>query len=85
MGSKNPDETYTTFLQKFIVSYNNYFPKRKIKLKAKDLESSWITRGIKKFSKRKQRLHEIFFKKWTEKNELEYKNYKKIFESVKKH
>ena len=84
-SSKNPDETYATFLQKFIVSYDNYFPKRKIKLKAKDLESSWITRGIKKSSKRKQRLHEKFFKKWTEKNELEYKNYKKLFESVKKH
>ena len=84
-SSKNPEEIYTTFLQKFIVSYDNYFPKRKIKLKAKDLESSWITRGIKNSSKRKQCLHEKFFKKWTEKNELEYKNYKKLFESVKKH
>ena len=43
---------------------------KKIKLKAKDLKSPWITRGIKKSSKRKQRLHEKFFKKRTEKNEL---------------
>ena len=69
---------------KFIVLYDNYFPKRKIKLKAKDLKSPWITSGIKKSSKRKQRLYEKLFKKRTEKNELEYKNYKKLLESVKK-
>ena len=69
---------------KFIVLYDNYFPKRKIKLKEKDLKSPWITSCIKKSSKRKQRLYEKLFKKRTEKNELEYKNYKKLLESVKK-
>ena len=27
-SSKNPDEAYTTFVQKFIVLYDNYFPKK---------------------------------------------------------
>ena len=58
---------------------------KKIKLKAEDLKSPWITRGIKEFGKHKQRLYEKYLKKRTEKNELEYKNYKKLFESVKKH
>ena len=33
-NSKNPHEAYTTFLQKLITLYDNYFPKKKIKLKA---------------------------------------------------
>ena len=32
----------------------------------------------------KQRLYQEFLKKRTEKNESEYKNYKKLFESIKK-
>ena len=57
--------------------------KKKIKLKAEDLKSPWITRVIKKSSQSKQRLYEQFLKKRTERNELEYKNYH--FESVEKH
>ena len=45
----------------------------------------WITRGIKNSSKCKQLLHEKFIKKRTKKNKLEYKNYKKFPETVKKH
>ena len=39
-NSKNQDKTYTTVLQKAIALYDNYFPKEKIKLKAKDLKRS---------------------------------------------
>ena len=49
------------------------------------MQSPWITNGIKKSSKRKQRLYEDFLKNWNENNELEYKTYKKLFESTKKH
>ena len=55
-----------------------------MKVKAKDLESPWITNGIKKSSKKKQRLYQKFLKTRTEKNKSEYKNYKKLFESVVK-
>ena len=47
---------------------------RKIKIKAKDLKSPWITNGIKKLSKKKQSLYQKFLKKRTEKNKREYKN-----------
>ena len=40
---------------------------------------------MKKSSKLKQRLYEKFLKNWNSLNESEYKNYKKIFESVKQH
>ena len=48
------------------------------------MESPWITNGIKKPSKKERRLYQEFLKTITEKNESEYKNYKKLFESVKK-
>ena len=47
------------------------------------MESPWITNGIKKLSKKKQCLYQKFLKKRTGKNESEYKNYKKLVESVK--
>ena len=49
------------------------------------MESPWITNGIKKSSKKKQRFYQKFLKTKTEKNESEYKNYTKLFESVKRH
>ena len=83
--SQNPDQAYKTFLTKFSGLYNIYFPTKMIKLKNKDLNSPWITKGIKKSSKRKQCLYEKFLKNRTEKHELAYKTYKRLFESIKKH
>ena len=37
--------------------YDKHFPLKKIKLRTKDLKSSWKIAGIKKSSKRKQRLY----------------------------
>ena len=48
------------------------------------MQSPWITNGIRKSSKRKQRLYEKFLKNRNEKYKLEYKTYKKLFESTKK-
>ena len=56
----------------------------KMKIKTKDLESPWITKGIKKSSKKKQRLYSKFLKKRNEKTKKEYQDYKKLFESIKK-
>ena len=50
----------------------------------KDLESSLITKGIKKSSKRKQHLHSKFLKERNEKTKKEYQDYKRLFESIKK-
>ena len=65
--------------------YDKHFPLKKIKLKTKDLKSPWITAGIKKSSKQKQRLYTKFLKNRNQKNETQYKNYKKLFESTKRH
>ena len=79
--SQNPDEACKSFLNKFSDLYDTYFPKNQVKLKSKDLQSPWITNGIRKSSKRKQRLYEKCLKNRNERNELEYKTYKKLFES----
>ena len=52
-------------------------------MKTKDLQSPSITKRIKKSSKRKQLLYETLCKKGNRRNELEYKNYKTLFEVVK--
>ena len=43
-----------------------------------------ITKSIRKSSKKKQKLYERFLKKRTPQNEQQYKNYKNLFETIKK-
>ena len=56
-----------------------------IKDTKKDLKSPLITTWIKKSSKCKQLLYDKFLKNTNSLNESEYKNYKKLFDSVKLH
>ena len=56
-----------------------------IKLKAQDIQSPWLTSGIKKSSKRKQRLFEKFLGTRSNKSELKYKKYKTLFEAIQKY
>ena len=46
--------------------------------------SPWTTKGIKKPSKRKQKLHEKFLKKRNAFNETVYKACKSLFEVIKR-
>ena len=52
INNKNPNDAYNHFSHKLIVLCNKYFPKQDIRIYKKDLQSPWITRGIKKSSKR---------------------------------
>ena len=60
------------------------FPKSEVKVKFKSDQSPWITKGIVKLSKKKQRLYENFLKNRKPKNEETYKTYKNLFETIKK-
>ena len=64
--------------------YDKNFPVRTKQIKLKDLKRPWITKGIKKSSRKKQRLYIKFLKSKTSKSETEYKNYKNLFEKIKK-
>ena len=45
--------------------------------------SPWITKGLIKSSKRKQKLYEKYLKNKTYKNQTNYKIYKNLFEKTK--
>ena len=60
-----------------------FFPPTKIKI-TKGLESPWITKGIKKSSKRKQRTYSKFLNERNQKTKKEYQDYKNLFESSMK-
>ena len=72
------------FEKKIRSLYDEYFPIKIIKLNTKDIQSPWIATGIKKSSKHKQRLYEKFLKTRCKKAENAYKNYKNVFEQIKK-
>ena len=78
------NHSYNRFLQIFLSLYNECFPKIKIKVKPQKHFCPWIALGIRKSSKRKQRLYENFLKTGTEKTEAEYKTYKIMFETIKR-
>ena len=82
-STNNADAAYEVFLKQFIKLYDDCFPLKTIDIKKKSILSPWITKGIMKSSKRKQKLYLKFLKQKTYKNEKRYKNYKNIFERVK--
>ena len=81
---EDPNETYKHFSETFILVYDNFFPKVKVRIKTKSLHSPWITKGIAKSSKRKQNLYEKYLKRRTNDTETAYKLYKNLFESIKR-
>ena len=83
LRNTDPNTAYDEFLKNFLLHYNRFFPKKKIQIKSKNLASPWITSGIAKSSKRKQKLYEKYLKRKTLRNEENYKNYKRLFESIK--
>ena len=75
--NKNLNDPYNYPLCKLIVLYDKHFSKQNITINKKDLKSPWITRGIKKPSKRKQKLYVKLLKSRNSKSE-------KLLESIKK-
>ena len=60
---QDANEGYNNFISKFCTIYDTFFPMNKMKIKTKGLQSPWITKGIKKSSKKKQRMYSKFLKK----------------------
>ena len=81
---EEPNKAYKYFLNVFIEIYDKSFPKSEHKVKFKSDQNPWITKGVAKSSKKKQRLYEKFLKNRTFKNEETYKTYKNLFETIKR-
>ena len=60
------------------------FPLKDFQIKVKDLKKPWISKGLKKSSNQKQRLYIKFLKHKSTQNEQIYKNYKHLFEKLRK-
>ena len=54
-----------------------------MKRKRKALLKPWMSKGLQKSSKKKQKLYDRFLKNRTEQNEKIYKDYKSLFEILK--
>ena len=61
LNEDSPNNVYNEFLRIFGGFYNEAFPKQKIKIKRKSFNSPWMTKGLVKSSKKKQRLYENVF------------------------
>ena len=83
-NTENQNESYNNFIEHFKKIYDDNFPLKRIEIKEKNIISPWITAGIKKSSKQKQRLYDKYLKRKSERNLQNYKNYKKLFETIKK-
>ena len=80
----NPNDSYNIFVDRFLKIYGEAFPLCKMTMKTKNLNSPWITKGIKKSSKKKQSLYKKFLKNKTTKRLETYKQYKIFFEKFEK-
>ena len=78
----NHNDAYEYFLKVLSGIYNLAFPLKMFSVKRKTLQNPWMTKGILKSSKRKQKLYETFMKKRSPRNENIYKAYKSLFESL---
>ena len=72
------------FLRTLTDIYDANFPIWEYILKDKDIKSSWISKDLKKSSKKKQRLYIKFLKTKTPEDEFNYKTYKSLFEKLRK-
>ena len=84
LNKNSPNNAHNEFLRISLGLYNEAFPMQMIKIKRKSFNSPWITKGLVKSSKQKQRLHEKFLRDRNPEKKLNYKQYKTLFESLKK-
>ena len=79
----NANESYAKCYETCTSLYEDFFPKFKIKLNQRKKLSPWITKGMKRSSKRKQNYMKNYFGKRNGSNETAYKTYKNLFEEIK--
>ena len=78
------NEIYGTFLKTLTDIYDANFSIRKYISKDKGIKSPWITKGLKKASKKKQKLYIKFLKTEILEEEFKHKTYKSLFKKLRK-
>ena len=80
--SQDANESYDNFISDITKIYDECFPVQTQYLKQKSIVNKWMTKGLLKASKRKQKLYKKFLKCKSRSNEKAYKNYAKIFDKL---
>ena len=75
---------YKHFIKIFSSIYDKNFPLLETEVKLKDLRTPWMSKAMRKSSKQKQKLYIKFLKSKNPEDELIYKNYKTLFEKLRK-
>ena len=78
------EHSFHAFNEMYTRAYKKAFPKKEIKIHPKTIKFPWMTPGLLKSSKRKQKLYDKYLRNKTFKNEKEYFAYKRIFEKIRK-
>ena len=78
------DKSYNLFIDTFSAYYDHFFPLRAITVKTKTLLSPWITKGLIKSSRLKQKLYIKHLKCKSEETTKNYKDYRNLFEKLRK-
>ena len=78
------NETYDLLLRTMTHIYDANFPIREYIFIDKDIKSPWISKGLKKTSKKIQNLYINFLKTKTLEDQFKYKAYKNLFEKLSK-
>ena len=74
-ASKNPQESYSKFLNEIVFVYNKSFPLIKKTIRAKK-HKPWITMGFRHSIRTKNKLYKYYLNKPTVFNEINYKQYR---------
>ena len=83
-GYDDPNISYKIFLSKYTEIYNLSFPLRKVKANKNSISKPWLSKGLLKSVKLKNRLYKKYLSNPTIENEMTYKRYKnKLNHSVR--
>ena len=82
--TQHAEHSFHVFNEIFTRAYKKAFPKKEIHIHPKSIKFPWMTPGLLKSSKRKQKLYDRYLLNKTFKNENAYKAYKKVFEKIRK-
>ena len=91
LAKKNKDyikeidkEAYSKWICDFCSLYEEVFPKSETRIKQKTSLLPWITKGIMKSFKQKQKPNNKFLKSRIKENDGNYKDYKTLTEKIRK-
>ena len=84
LASNDTNIAFSTFSEIIQETFDNICPVSETRVKPKELENRWMTSGLIKSSKRKQKLYVKFLKSRSTSDEINYKKYKNLFQKILK-